>query len=267
MKAFSTLPFRMMNKVGDQNGDISLDIEKSSGNDKISTAYDYFMIVVIVVSLIPLAFKDESLFLQVIDIITVSIFIVDYILRWITADYKLGKQGGWAFVQYPFTAMALIDLLSILPSVTIINRGFKVLRIFRMIRALRVLRVFKAMRYSKSLVIIGNVLKNSRDSLIAVCMLAAGYILISALIIFNVEPDTFDSFFMALYWATVSLTTVGYGDIYPVSFAGRLLAMISSVFGIAIVALPAGIITADYLSELKGKEDLDKKGMDEKEDE
>ena len=98
-------------------------------------------------------------------------------------------------------------------------------------------------------------------------MLAAGYILISALIIFNVEPDTFDSFFMALYWATVSLTTVGYGDIYPVSFAGRLLAMISSVFGIAIVALPAGIITADYLSELKGKEDLDKKGMNEKEDE
>ena len=82
-----------MNKVGDQNGDISLDIEKSSGNDKISTAYDYFMIVVIVVSLIPLAFKDESLFLQVIDIITVSIFIVDYILRWITADYKLGKQA------------------------------------------------------------------------------------------------------------------------------------------------------------------------------
>ena len=54
------MPFRMMNKVGDQNGDISLDIEKSSGNDKISTAYDYFMIVVIVVSLIPLAFKDES---------------------------------------------------------------------------------------------------------------------------------------------------------------------------------------------------------------
>ena len=162
--------------------------------------------------------------------------------------------------------MALIDLLSILPSVTIINRGFKVLRIFRMIRALRVLRVFKAMRYSKSFVIIGNVLRNSRDSLIAVCMLAAGYILISALIIFNVEPDTFDLFFMALYWATVSLTTVGYGDIYPVSFAGRLLAMISSVFGIAIVALPAGIITADYLSELKGKEDLDKKGIDEKED-
>ena len=104
------------------------------------------------------------------------------------------------------------------------------------------------------------------DSDIAVCILAAGYILVSSLIIFNVEPDTFDSFFMVLYWTTVSLTTVGYGDIYPVSFAGRLLAMISSVFGIAIVALPAGIITADYLSELKGKEELDKKGIDEKED-
>ena len=241
-------------------------IEKSSGNDKISTAYDYFMIVVIVVSLIPLAFKDESLFLQVIDIITVSIFIVDYILRWITADYKLGKQGVLPFIQYPFTVMAIIDLVSILPSVTILNQGLKVLRILRMIRALRVVRVFKVMRYSKSLEIIGNVLRKSRDSLIAVCMLAAGYILVSSLIIFNVEPDTFDSFFMALYWATVSLTTVGYGDIYPVSFVGRLIAMISSVFGIAIVALPASIITADYLSELKGEEDLDKKGIDEKED-
>ena len=241
-------------------------VEKSSDNDKISKAYDYFMIVIIVVSLIPLAFKNDNLFFQITDKITVSVFIVDYVLRWITADYKLGKQGVLPFIQYPFTAMAIIDLVSILPSVTILNQGLKVLRILRMIRALRVVRVFKVMRYSKSLEIIGNVLRKSRDSLIAVCMLAAGYILVSSLIIFNVEPDTFDSFFMALYWATVSLTTVGYGDIYPVSFVGRLIAMISSVFGIAIVALPASIITADYLSELKGKEDLDKKGIDEKED-
>ena len=241
-------------------------VEKSSDNDKISKAYDYFMIVIIVVSLIPLAFKNDSLLFQVTDKITVSVFIVDYVLRWITADYKLGKQGVLPFIQYPCTVMAIIDLVSILPSVTILNQGLKVLRILRMIRALRVVRVFKVMRYSKSLEIIGNVLRKSRDSLIAVCMLAAGYILVSSLIIFNFEPDTFDSFFMALYWATVSLTTVGYGDIYPVSFVGRLIAMISSVFGIAIVALPASIITADYLSELKGKEDLDKKGMDEKED-
>ena len=72
----------------------------------------------------------------------------------------------------------------------------------------------------------------------------------TAIVVFNVEPDTFGTFFDALYWATVSLTTVGYGDIYPVSTIGRLLAMVSSIFGIAIVALPAGIITAGYMSAI-----------------
>lgn len=76
---------------------------------------------------------------------------------------------------------------------------------------------------------------------------------ISALIIFNVEPDTFDTFFDVVYWATVSLTTVGYGDIYPVSTLGRIITMISSVFGIAIVALPATVITAGYMNEIHGK--------------
>ena len=68
---------------------------------------------------------------------------------------------------------------------------------------------------------------------------------------FNVEPDTFDNFFSAIYWATVSLTTMGYGDIYPVSTIGRVVTMLSSFVGIAIVALPAGIITAGYMDEIK----------------
>ncbi len=86
--------------------------------------------------------------------------------------------------------------------------------------------------------------------MLAVCTFAVGYILVSALIIFNVEGDSFTNFFDAVYWATVSLTTVGYGDIYPVTTAGRIIAMISSLLGIAIVALPAGIITAGYMDVL-----------------
>lgn len=146
--------------------------------------------------------------------------------------------------------MAIVDLLSILPSLTIVNSGFKAFRILRMIRAMKVLRIFKIVRYSKSFEIIGNVIRRSKESLIAVCILAIGYIMISALVIFNVEPESFDNFFDAIYWATVSLTTVGYGDIYPVTTFGRVITMISSVFGIAIVALPAGIITAGYMREV-----------------
>ena len=225
-------------------------IEKSNGEDRWSSIYDWMMIIVIIISLLPLAFKQETFFFLLVDKVTVSVFIVDYFLRWITADYKFGKGNAISFIRYPFSTMAIIDLISILPSLTIVNKGFKVLRVLRMIRAMRVVRVFKAVRYSKSFEIIGNVLRRSKESLIAVGMLASGYILISALIIFNVEPDSFITFFDAIYWATVSLTTVGYGDIYPISTMGRIITMISSIFGIAIVALPAGIITAGYMEEL-----------------
>lgn len=131
---------------------------------------------------------------------------------------------------------------------------FRLLRSLRMMRALRVFRVVKAARYSKSLKIIADVLVESKDALFAVGTLSAVYVLISALIIFNVEPDSFNTFFDAVYWATVSLTTVGYGDIYPTTVVGRTVAMISSVFGIAIVALPAGIITAGYMNAINKAE-------------
>lgn len=236
-------------------------IEKSDGGDKLSTVYDLLMILIIVISLVPLAIKEETSFLFVVDKLTAGIFIVDYILRWMTADYKFNSHKISSFVRYPISPMAIIDLISILPSLSVINSGFKVLRVLRMIRALRVFRVFKVARYSKSFEIIGNVLKSSKNSLLAVCALAGGYILVSALIIFNVEPDSFNGFFDAIYWATVSLTTVGYGDIYPISAAGRIITMISSIFGIAIVALPAGIITAGYMNEIDNKNSDDMNNM------
>ena len=230
-------------------------IEVAELNDRASRCYDLFMIVVIVLSMVPLVFKQTTPLLTGLDRATVAVFMVYYLLRWSTADYKFQKPGLLSFLRYPFSLMALIDLLSILPYLTVLNAGFKVLRLLRLMRALRVFRVLRVVRYSKSLKIIGNVLKGSRESLLAVGSLAVAYILISALVIFNAEPDSFDDFFEAIYWATVLLTTVGYGDIYPVTTAGRLVAMASSIFGIAIVALPAGIITAGYMKELEKKKD------------
>ena len=84
--------------------------------------------------------------------------------------------------------------------------------------------------------------------------------LVSALVIYNVEPESFGSFFDAIYWATVSLTTVGYGDIYPVTTIGRIVTMTSSIFGIAIIALPSGVITAGYLSEVNKENETEEKG-------
>ncbi|PWJ77988.1 UNVERIFIED_CONTAM: voltage-gated potassium channel [Murimonas intestini] len=229
-------------------------IEPGDGSNTLSKIYDYIMIVTIIVSVIPLFFKHESTFFRASDKVTVSIFIIDYLLRLITADYKYSRKKVFSFIRYPFSFMAIIDLIAILPSVSIVNNSLKLFKMLRMARAMRVLRIFKTFRYSKNIAIIVKVFNSSKEALSAVCMLAALYIVVSALIVFNVEPNSFNNFFEAIYWATVSLTTVGYGDIYPVSTAGRIVTMISSVFGIAIVALPAGIITAGYMNEINNKE-------------
>lgn len=225
-------------------------IERDNGKDFISKFYDYLMLFLILVSLIPLAFKVYTPFFRLLDTVCASAFIIDYLLRLCTADLKYGKRSVVSFLRYPFSFMAIVDLVSILPSLMMVNHGFQILRLLRMARAMRVLRVFKALRYSRSIEIILRVFERSRRSLLTVCSLALAYILVSALIIFNVEPASYDSFFDAIYWATISLTTVGYGDIYPVTTIGRIVTMVSSLFGIAVVALPAGIITAGYMEEL-----------------
>ena len=225
-------------------------IEVAEENDILSRFYDVTMMLVIVLSLLPIALKTTSGIWGTVDIITTIVFVIDYLLRLCTSDFKL-KKGVKSFALYPFTPMAIIDLLSILPSLIAINGAFRILKVLRLLRTLRVFRVFKVVRYSKSINIIINVFKKQRESLLVVCGLAIGYILVSALIVISIEPETFPTFFDAVYWATVSLTTVGYGDIYAVSTAGKVITMFSSIFGIAIVALPAGIVTAGYMDELQ----------------
>lgn len=220
---------------------------------KINDIYDFVMLVTIIISIIPLAFKENNTVFQWIDYVTVAIFILDYFLRLITADYKLNKSIASFFI-YPITPMAVIDLLSILPTLTVLNNGFKLLKLFRLLRTLKVLRTFKFLRYSKSFEIISNVFKKQKKVLSAVVTMAVAYVLVSALVIYNIEPESFNTFFDAVYWATISLTTVGYGDIYPVTTIGRLVTMLSSVFGIAIIALPSGVITAGYLAEISKEE-------------
>ena len=217
--------------------------------------YDILMLVAILASVVPLMFVEEYPAFRIIEIVTVSIFIVDYLLRWLTADYRLQKKG-WSFVIYPFTGWAIIDLLSILPGLSLIGRGFKILRITRL---LRILRLFKLIRYSDKIEILGKVIRKEKGVLLSVLGIAVFYVFVTALIMFNVEPHvnpvtgatTFATFFDSLYWATVTLTTVGYGDMIPATDVGRFVSMLSSLFGVAIIALPSGVITASYLEELR----------------
>lgn len=230
-------------------------IEQGHDGDKASIAYDIFMLVAITASIIPLMFVEETAAFRVTEFVTVSLFILDYMLRWITADFKLFK-GGWSFVLYPFTGWAIIDLLSILPGLSILGRGFK---IFRVTRLLRILRLLKFIRYTGKIQLLGRVIRKERGVLLTVLGISVFYVFLTALVMFNVEPrvnpvtgsTNFENFFDALYWATVTLTTVGYGDMIPVTDVGRLVSMLSSLFGVAIIALPSGVITASYLDELR----------------
>jgi voltage-gated potassium channel len=238
-------------------------IEQSKDGDKVSLIYDIVMLVAIVASIIPLMFVTEYPVFKVIEIVTVTLFILDYVLRWMTADYRMGKKG-WSFVLYPFTGWAIIDMLSILPGLSVLGRGFK---IFRITRLLRILRLFKLVRYSDKMRVLGKVLNREKGVLLTVLGIAVFYVFLTALIMFNAEPHvnpvtgatTFEDFFDALYWATVTLTTVGYGDMIPVTDIGRFVSMLSSLFGVAIIALPSGVITASYLEELKSLKKQKKK--------
>lgn len=225
-------------------------IELSREGDRLSGLYDAFMMAVILLSMVPLAFKESNGGFVLIERAAAAIFILDYLLRLWTADLKLGK--GWrSFLLYPFTPMALVDLLAVLPTFFAVAAGLRLAKLLRLFRTFRVFRSFKMFRYSRSFEIIAGVIRDQRGPLLAVGTLAVGYVLVSALVIFNVEPDTFGTFFDAVYWATVSLTTMGYGDIYPVTTVGRVVTMLSAFVGIAIVALPSGIITAGYMDRLR----------------
>ena len=202
--------------------------DPADGYDPASTIYDAVMIVLIVLSLLPLTVKADPPIYTLFERVTVAVFTLDYLL----------------------SPMAIVDLLSILPTLMMIHPAFRLLRVMRLLRALRVLRVIKVVRYSGTIRLLSEVLRESRQPLAAVLSLAVGYIILAALVMFTVEAESFDNYFEAVYWATMSLTTVGYGDIYPITAIGRVVTMVSSLMGIAIIALPSSIITAGYIRAL-----------------
>ena len=225
-------------------------LEPSGTDDPASKAYDLLMTLAVVVGLIPMTLKHENVFVIWIDIVTSALFIIDYAFRLYTADYKMGYKSYKAYIAYVLSPIAIFDLLSIVPVVSVFYRPLARLTLLRLFRATRVV---KLVRYSKTMVSISNVIRKVRKQLEAVFILVVIYIFISAMLMFQLEPNLFETFFDALYWATISITTIGYGDISPVTLLGRIITMISALVGMAVIALPTGIITASYMQEITRK--------------
>ena len=220
----------------------SLIFNKDSRN-RVGRAYELMVSMAAVISIIPLMFKTWYPIFNTIETFTLYILFLDYIMRWMVHDFRSKYGKPWAFIVYPFTPMAIVGLLCILPSLGILVQTFRILRMFR---------IFKVLQYSRSFGMVTRVFEREKKALLSVLFIALGYIFLSALAMFINEPETFDTFYDAIYWATTALTTVGYGDIYPVTNIGKMISMVSSIFGIAVIALPSGIVTAGFMEEING---------------
>jgi voltage-gated potassium channel len=225
-------------------------IEVSNVGDRSSRAYDVVITTAVIVGLLPMTLKGENLYTRLIELLTGFIFLTDYCVRVYTADFKMGYKSIKAYIAYVLTPLAIMDLLAIIPVITLF---IPVSGFIRLLKLFRFFRVFKLIRYSKTMIVIANVIRKVKSQLLAVLILILIYIFVSAMLVFQMEQEIFDSFLDALYWATISITTIGYGDISPVTPVGRIITMISALVGMAIIALPTGIITAAYMNEINKK--------------
>ena len=240
-------------------------IGRSDENDRAGRLFDGFIVTTIFVSMVLIvleSFQDLVLrwspVFKAFDIFCLVVFTVEYILRLWTADL-LYPDSGHPRLRFAVSFIALIDLFAILPFfIPFFTANVRVLRTLRLIRMARVFRIFKLGRYIRALRTIGDVIKAQASQLIMSIVICFFTMFISAIIMFNaenpVQPDSFPNIFASLWWAICTLTTVGYGDIVPITVVGRFFAAVISIVGIGIIAIPTGIIAAGF-SEVIGKKD------------
>ncbi len=212
----------------------------------ISFFYDFFIAVIAVISVIPLMFTNENIegnsflsFIQNNQFVWLTIFTVDYFLKFITADFKINK-GVKSFFIYPFTIWSLIDLIAIVPGWT----GNNQYQAFISLRLFRVVNFFP--RVSRSINFVFNSIFSEWRILLVIFITLVFFVFIGAIIIFNVEYGALDnlgnesdikSFWDAFWFVFITITTIGYGDITPVTNMGKVMIMIFSLLGISLIAL------------------------------
>ena len=241
-------------------------------NDQLNQGYDIISTLLLIINIVAsfaMTFEDfyaaHHNVLHWAEAITVFFFAVDYILRLFTAD-KLypGRTWGKAALRYATSWYGIIDLLSFLPYYLPIFFPAGAV-VFRMFRVVRIFRMFRINAYSDSLTLIGNVLKAKKTQILASVFIIVMLILASSLCMYSVEhnaqPEVFSNAFSAIWWATSTLLTVGYGDIYPITFAGQVLGIIIAFLGVGLVDIPTGILSAGFIEEyqkVKKLEDIEK---------
>lgn len=201
--------------------------------------------------------KYETFFVW-FDRISVYIFTVEYILRVWSSTHDPKYKGSIAGrIKYMLSPAALIDLLAFLPFYIhlAVGPGRLDLRTLRILRLLRFFRLFRLTAYTQSAQMIYNVFKSRFKDLLLSFVLAVFLIIIASCLLYfaehNEQPDSFSSIPATIWWAVVTLTTTGYGDMFPHTPTGKILASTIMLIGVTFIALPPAIITAGFLDELK----------------
>lgn len=197
-------------------------------------------------------------YLYVFEVSSVVVFTIEYVARmWsCTVDRRFSRPITGR-IRFFFRPLTLIDLVAVVPFyLPFLGVDLRVIRIFRIFR---VLRILKLGRYSKAFQIIQRAIVGKKEELALTGIVLAVLLLVSASLMFFAEreaqPQHFSSIPATLWWSVVTLTTVGYGDVYPITIVGKLIAGLISVLGIGMVALPTGIVSAAFVDEISRTKD------------
>jgi voltage-gated potassium channel len=236
-------------------------IEKSQPEDRASRYCDLFLFALIVLNLAAVCLETiDTLYAQyksafiAIELVSVTIFSLEYILRiWSRAAAPDGKHKGALSKRmgYVFSFTGIIDLLAILPSIIPLLFGGVDLR---WLRILRLMRLLKFSHYSSALEDLISAVRHESRSFVATLYLLVLALLISSAMIYVAEqeaqPEHFGSIPQAMWWTVVTLTTVGYGDIVPMTVAGKFIATLTALMGVCVVALLTGIVATGFTNQV-----------------
>lgn len=226
----------------------------SLADDVVITCLILINVAAFIASTSPSLSPEHTSLLANIEIFSSLVFTIEYILRlWVSTVDRRYSHPLLGRLKYALTPLSLIDLISILPFYFLLL--FPSLNCVNLIRVLRLLRLLKMSRYSESVRTLGAVLYAKKEELIATAFAVFILLIFASSIMYFVEyeahPKAFGSIPDAMWWGVVTLTTVGYGDIYPITPLGKLLGAMLAFLGIGIFALPAGIIAGGFSEELQ----------------
>jgi voltage-gated potassium channel len=227
--------------------------------DKILNGFIIILIILnvtaVMLETVPSIHDPNAEFFRVFDLVSVTIFTIEYVLRvWSSNHDPRYSHSLHGRLRYMMSVDGLIDLLAILPFYVHVFVGFD-LRVLRIFRLLRFLRLFRLTAYMRSAQMVKNVFKTRANELKLSLVLILFFIMIASCLLYFAEhpaqPTVFSSIPATFWWAVVTATSVGYGDMVPVTVLGKTLSGVISLSGLAVFALPAGIITAGFLEEIR----------------